>query len=84
MTVLPSIMPATTGEVRLVCALLEDAWGIITGSSGQVAPNILRETREWIERGNVGLFSFDFVCDMLGLDPSHVRLALLRRSRRAT
>jgi hypothetical protein len=64
-------------EKALVLAILEDAihcyrkFGAARNRAGRQQ---FREAEEWLMGGGDGsVFSFDSVCDLLGLDPQYVR-----------
>ena len=70
------------GELRLALAVLEDAFhclGCIEGSRGSINGRHRREAREWIEsRDREGLFTFESVCAVLGLEADAIRRLLGR------
>ena len=67
-------------EKVLVAAILNDAIQEYRKYGGVQDPNgkkRFREAEEWIMHdGNGWIFSFDNVCDFLGLDPDYVRHGL--------
>jgi len=65
----------TTGEHRLMLALLCDALHVFTDASQRVGtPRQRAELRAWFESPDPSyVFSFESICDALGLDPSYVR-----------
>jgi hypothetical protein len=67
-------------EKSLLAAILEDAVGEYRKYSRAHDPDgkkRFREVEEWIiSAGNDWIFSFDNVCDLLGLDPEYVRRGL--------
>jgi hypothetical protein len=67
-------------EKLLLAAILEDAVQEYRKYSRAHDPNgkkRFREAEEWIMcGGNDWIFSFDNVCDLLGLDPEYVRRGL--------
>ncbi len=67
-------------EKSLLAAILEDAVGEYRKYNRAHDPNgkkRFREAEEWIMRGgNDWIFSFDNVCDLLGLDAEYVRRGL--------
>lgn len=69
-------------EKRLTWAILEDA--IHTFQDNVSSPHrrgkrLLMETEEWItQTGRDWIFSFENVCETLGLNPAYVRQGLLR------
>src|SRR5438093_2241292 len=60
------------GERRLMIAVLEDAVDVYrkqAGSRDARAQQLFRDAEEWIEDGDRSwLFSFQNICDVLGLD----------------
>ncbi|MBI2985271.1 MAG: hypothetical protein HYY45_00745 [Deltaproteobacteria bacterium] len=69
-------------EKRLLLAVLEDAiacfqkYLFARDSKGRT---LFREAEEWIlEEGSDWLFSFENICELLGLDPRYVRQGLVR------
>jgi hypothetical protein len=77
--------PPDTGERRLVVAVLMDAVELARGErtharARQPYPtHEVRAARGWIERGNVGVISFELCCQALDLDVDAVRRDLRRR-----
>lgn len=74
-------------EKKLMLAILEDAvacyqkYLFARDSKGKA---LFREAEEWmIANGGNGIFSFDSVCDMLGLDPDYLRQGLTTWKKRA-
>jgi hypothetical protein len=69
-------------EQRLMAAMLVDAIRAFCQSAGVQttrAQRIFGETTEWFESSDVSWpFSFENICDALGLDPAWIR-GLLRR-----
>ena len=69
-------------EKRLMLAILEDAVSCFQGKlMAQTGKNrrLFEEAEEWIvEVGGDGLFSFDTICETLGINPAYVRQGLLR------
>ena len=67
-------------EKALAAAILDDAIQEYRKYSGAQDPNgkkRFHEAEEWIMRGDNGwIFSFDNVCDFLGLDSDYVRHGL--------
>jgi hypothetical protein len=67
-------------EKSLLAAILEDAvqeYRKYSRAHDANGKKRFREAEEWIMRGgNDWIFSFDNVCDLLGLDPEYVRRAL--------
>jgi hypothetical protein len=68
------------GERRLMIAVLEDAVAVYRKQAGaRDARNqqLFREAEEWIEDPDrTWLFSFQNICDVLGLDPDYLRRGL--------
>lgn len=69
-------------EKRLIVAVLEDAINCyqnnLTAQSGR-GKKLFDEAEEWIlEEDGRRLFSFESVCELLGLNPAYVRQGLLR------
>ena len=68
-------------EKRLMLAVLEDA--VVCFQKHVLAQNrrgkaAFREAEDWIlEQGSDWLFSFEDICEVLGLDPDYIRQALL-------
>ena len=69
-------------EKRLILALLEDAINCYQdhmNSRSSKKKRLFEETEQWIlEAGGDWIFSFDSVCETLGLNPAYVRQGLLR------
>ena len=67
-------------EKSLLTAILEDAvqeYRKYSRAHDADGKKRFREAEEWIMRGgNDWIFSFDNVCDLLGLDPEYVRRGL--------
>jgi hypothetical protein len=76
-----------SGERRLMVAVLED--GVTTYCQHAAARSdrgreLFREAEAWIEdRGRSGLYAFENICDVLGLDADHLRRGLHARKERA-
>jgi hypothetical protein len=68
-------------EKLLIAAILEDAvqeYRKYSRAHDADGKKRFREVEEWIMRGgNDWIFSFDSVCDLLGLDPDYVRRGML-------
>jgi hypothetical protein len=67
-------------EKKLMLAILEDAiacfqkYAFARDSRGKA---LFNEADEWIQQGAVGgIFAFDSVCEVLGLNPSYLRQGL--------
>ena len=69
-----------TGEQRLLLALLCDAMQAYAGElARQKHPHRIRELRRWFESPDRSyVFSFESVCDALGLDVGYIRQRVLR------
>lgn len=76
-----------TGEKRLMCAVIEDAVDVYRKYAGVRDPaheKLFRDAEEWIEtRDRTWLFSFETICDVLGLEPDALRRGLRAIKRRA-
>ena len=70
-------------EKSLLLAILEDAVHCIEkygAAKDRAGKERFREAESWImEPGNEWIFSFDNVCELLGLDPQYVRQGLQKR-----
>ena len=68
------------GERRLMIAVLEDAVDVYrkqAGAQDARAQQLFHEAEEWIEDADrTWLFSFQNICDVLGLDPDYLRRGL--------
>ena len=75
------------GERRLMIAVLEDAVDVYrkqAGARDARAQQLFREAEEWIEdTDRTWLFSFQNICDVLGLDADYLRGGLRRWKERA-
>jgi hypothetical protein len=69
-------------EKRLILAILEDAINSFQNNltaQGGKGKKLFDEAEEWIlEQDGYWLFSFESVCEVLGLNPGYVRQGLLR------
>ncbi len=69
-------------EKRLMLSVLEDAVSCFqkyTSARDARGKSLLREAEEWIhEESSEWLFSFDNICDSLGLNPKYIRDGLLQ------
>lgn len=69
-------------EKKLMLAVLEDA--VLSFQNHLLSPTakgrlLFRETEEWIlDKDGDWLFSFDNVCEVLGLNPRYIREGLMR------
>jgi hypothetical protein len=68
-------------EKKLMLAILEDAiacfqkYAFARDSKGKA---LFSEAEEWIQEGTAGgIFAFDSVCEVLGLNPSYLRQGLV-------
>jgi hypothetical protein len=68
-----------TGEQRLLLALLSDAMQAYASElARQKRPHRIRELKRWFESTDRAyVFSFESVCDALGLDVGYVRRRVL-------
>lgn len=68
------------GELRLMCAILDEAIGEYfkcRGGRGRRKQRLFRETTEWLASDDRSwVFSFANICDALDLDPHAVRRRL--------
>jgi len=75
------------GEWRLMVAILEDAVNVYLKQAAATDPHqcqLFEEAEEWIEtHDRQYVFSFESICDALGLDPDYVRGGLRRAKERA-
>lgn len=63
-----------TPERSLLQALLLDAWSCcLTASRGRRARHIAHEAMHWVEGATSGPFTFEAVCEYLGLDSRELR-----------
>ncbi len=73
---------AISGEERLMLAVLRDALGRFQKyafASDRYHRRLFREANEWIhDRDRVWPFSFENICDVLGIDCDYVRAQLER------
>lgn len=68
-----------TGELRMLRALMDDAHRCFLGLSG--SEDEQREARRWVQcLGGLG-FSFEYVCEMLRLDPDATRRQFARQQK---
>ncbi len=69
-------------EKRLMLAILDDALGCFKNSmfaQGRRQATLFRDADSWILReNNDWLFSFENVCETLGIEPAYLRQKLLR------
>lgn len=80
-------LPGLDGERKLMLAVLEDAVLVAQKYALARDPERRREladARAWIaERDKTWPFSFENICNVLGIDPEYVRYGLDRASHRA-
>ncbi len=76
-----------TGEQRLLFAVIEDAVDMYLKHAGSRHPGhqvLFSEAERWIESNDRGwLYSFQTICDHLGLDGDYVRAGLRARKAEA-
>ncbi len=70
-------------EQELMLAVLEDAvtcFQVHFAAQDKIKTRLFREAEEWIllQEKSDWLFSFDNICEILGLDPGYIREGLLR------
>ena len=69
-------------EKKLMLAILEDAVACFQkylGARDSKGKAQYRDTEDWIfQGGELGIFSFDIVCETLGLDPDYLRRGLVQ------
>jgi len=74
------------GEQELMLAVLEDAinsFQIYLVAGNEKDRKQFQEVQQWIQGKNQDwLFSFDNICETLGLDPSYVRRGLMAWAKR--
>lgn len=68
------------GERKLMAAILSDGVeAYLTYCTSENPDKNLADICEWVHRRNSSyVFSFDMVCDSLGIDPEYLRLGLAR------
>ena len=75
-------------EKVLLLAILEDAIHLFQkyrGARDRAGKEHFREVNDWfMHEGNHWLFSFENVCELLGLDPAYVRRGLITSSNAAS
>src|SRR5262245_10537114 len=76
-----------SGEQRLMCAIIEDAVDMYVKHAAARQPahqKLFEEAERWIESDERGwLYSFEAICDHLGLEPGWVRAGLRARKARS-
>jgi len=72
------IRPAHSDAQRLAIPMLLDAVATATGKRF-ASDSARREARAWIESRLSGEVTFDWCCDVVGVDPQLAREAILRR-----
>ncbi len=75
------VWPQLTPEQRLLSAILEDALTVYRHPRlcGRRNRTLLRDTEAWFASTNPRCaFSFQYICDALGLDANAIRSALWR------
>jgi len=76
-----------SGEWRLMVAILEDAVNVYLKQAGaQEGPNrqLFDEAEQWIEAEDATyIFSFESICDIVGLDLAYLRRGLRAAKQRA-
>ena len=69
-----------SGEQRLMCAVIEDAVDMYLKHAGARQPihqKLFAEAEEWIESEDRSwIYSFDTICDYLGMDSDYLRRGL--------
>ncbi len=70
-------------EQKLILAVLEDAVSCFQNyfaARDKIGTSLFREAEEWIllQGKSNWFFSFDYICETLGLNPGYVREGLLR------
>jgi hypothetical protein len=82
----PASVATRSGEHRLMLAILEDAVSIHvkSWSGGFVTQRDVREAREWLASRDRSPFSFESICDALGLDASYIRRGIRAARARPT
>ncbi|HEY3302701.1 MAG TPA: hypothetical protein VGL70_04090 [Candidatus Binatia bacterium] len=73
---------ARSGEQRLMLAILDnavDSFAKYAGADDERGKEIFTETEAWLlEQNNDWIFSFENVCETLGIDASYLRAGLYR------
>jgi hypothetical protein len=76
-----------TGEQRLMCAVVEhalDDYMKYAAGTDRVRRKLFADAERWIESADRSwLYSFETICDHLGLDVDYVRIGLRRWKARA-
>lgn len=72
-----------TGEQRLMCAIIQDAVEVYlkhAGATHRVHQQLFADAEQWIEAEDRSwLYSFEAICDHLGLDGAYLRRGLRNR-----
>jgi len=77
--------PALTPERRLIAAILGDAIDCYMRccfAKSRREKKMYQETNEWFFGNDEGVFSFENICEVLGLAPGYIRRGLLRYNQR--
>jgi hypothetical protein len=77
--------PALTPERRLIAAILSDAidsYMRCCFAKSRRDKKMYQETEEWFFGNDEGVFSFENICEVLGLAPGYIRRGLLRYKQR--
>src|SRR5512143_2240783 len=76
-----------SGEQRLMCAIIEDAVDVYlkhAAARGPLHRRLFDDAEQWIEsHERAWVYSFEAICDQLGLDVEYVRAGLRARKARA-
>lgn len=75
------LLRSKSGEFALCLAVLEDALARLAGSNPErVEADVLRrhqrDARAWIESRDTQTFSFEWVCDAVGISSDYMRRAI--------
>ena len=71
---------AVQPEKRFLLAILVDAWNDLEKNAGvnsKRAQRLVAEAWEWMEVGDLGTVTFDYVCEHLGKKPEWIRKGVL-------
>ena len=72
---------APYGERRLLIAILQDAiycYQRYAFATKWPARRLFRQAERWFNQADVGIVSFEYVCEVLDLDPDYIRRGLRR------